>query len=60
MERINSQSEALGILRPKLRRGRAIVNRNTLTYVLINLRAIASIRADREERRPMSVPTQAA
>lgn len=45
VERVNSQAEALGMLRPKLRRGRAIANRNTLTYVLINLRALARIRA---------------
>jgi hypothetical protein len=44
VERINSQAEALGILHPKLRRGRAIVNQNTLTYVLINLRAIQRLR----------------
>jgi hypothetical protein len=31
VERINSQAEALGILHPKLRRGRAIATRNTLT-----------------------------
>ncbi|NTU85747.1 MAG: hypothetical protein HGA45_41535 [Chloroflexales bacterium] len=53
VERINSQAEALGILHPKLRRGQAIVNRNTLTYVLINLRALARIRAATEAR-----PTQ--
>jgi hypothetical protein len=41
VERINSQAEALDILHPKLRSGRAIANRNTLTYVLINLRALA-------------------
>lgn len=40
VERINSQAEALEITRPKLRNGRAIANRNTLTYVLINLRAL--------------------
>lgn len=45
VERINSQAEALGILRPKLRRGRAIANMNTLRYVLINLRALARLRA---------------
>jgi hypothetical protein len=50
VERINSQAEALGILHPKLRRGRAIVNQNTLTYVLINLRALARIRAAAKER----------
>jgi hypothetical protein len=45
VERINSQAEALNILRPKLRRGSAIANRNTLLYVLINLRALARRRA---------------
>ena len=54
VERINSQAEALDILRPKLRRGRAIANRNTLTYVLINLRALARVRAAAIEARPMA------
>jgi hypothetical protein len=54
VERINSQAEALGILRPKLRRGRAIANRNTLIYVLINLRALNRLRAAAQEERPMS------
>jgi Transposase DDE domain len=48
VERINSQAEALGILHPRLRRGRAIVNQNTLTYVLINLRALQRIRTTQE------------
>lgn len=52
VERINSQAEALAIIRPKLRSGRAIANRNTLTYVLINLRALARVQAAaRAERR---------
>jgi hypothetical protein len=50
VERINSQAEALDILHPKLRRGGAIANRNTLTYVLINLRALWRIRAAQEAR----------
>src|SRR6266545_3005199 len=54
VERINAQAEALDILRPKLRRGQAIVNRNTLTYVLINLRALSRIRAAAGEGRPPS------
>jgi hypothetical protein len=37
-ERINSQACALGIERPYLRNGQAIINRNTLIYTLINLR----------------------
>lgn len=52
VERINAQAEALGILRPKLRRGRAIANQNTLTYMLINLRARSRIRAAAAEGRP--------
>ena len=52
VERINSQAEALDILHPKLRRGRAIANRNTLTYVLINLRALNRIRSAATEARP--------
>jgi hypothetical protein len=43
-ERINSQAVALGIERPKLRNGKAIANQNTLTYVLINLRALHRVR----------------
>jgi hypothetical protein len=43
-ERVNSQAVALGIERPKLRNGQAVVNQNTLTYVLINLRALHRLR----------------
>jgi hypothetical protein len=50
VERVNSQAEALDIIHPKLRRGRAIANHNTLTYVLINLRALARLRAAAEAR----------
>ncbi|MGQ9925795.1 MAG: hypothetical protein ACUVS4_02885 [Chloroflexaceae bacterium] len=53
--RINSQAEALHILRPKLRRGRAIANQNTLTYVLITLRALQRIRAAAAEGQPARV-----
>ncbi len=51
VERINSQAEAAGLLRPKLRRGRVIVNQNTLTYVLINLRALQRRRTAAAEGR---------
>jgi hypothetical protein len=56
VERINSQAEALNITQPKLRRGRAIANNNTLTYVLINLRALSRLgkAAEQEERPVMS------
>lgn len=55
VERINSQAEALGILHPKLRRGRAIAKvQGTLTYVLINLRALARLRTTAVEERSAS------
>jgi len=43
-ERINSQAKLLGIERPLLRSQHAIANRNTLIYVLLNLRAFHRIR----------------
>ena len=45
VERIFSQAVALGIERPKLRNATAIANINTLTYLLINLRAMARLDA---------------
>ena len=51
VERINSQAEELSIIHPKLRSGRAIANRNTLVYVLINLRALMRLRAAASERK---------
>lgn len=49
-ERINSQAEALGIERPKLRNLQAIANQNSLIYILINLRALHRIRKQQAER----------
>lgn len=49
-ERINSQAEALDIERPKIRNLPAIANRNTLIYVLINLRALQRVRQQKVER----------
>jgi len=43
-ERINSQSEALGIKRPKVRTIRSVRTLNTLTYLLINARALQRVR----------------
>ena len=43
VERIFSQAVALGIERPKLRNRHAIANLNTLTYILINLRAVRRV-----------------
>ena len=45
VERIFSQAVALGIERPKLRNQAAIANSNTLTYILINLRAMQRLEA---------------
>ena len=45
VERINSQSVALGIEHPHLRNGQAIANENTLIYLLINLRFLQRLRA---------------
>ena len=50
-ERIFSQAVALGIERPKLRNGAAITNRNTLIYVLLNLRALQRVRQQKLNRR---------
>jgi hypothetical protein len=49
-ERINSQAKALGIERPHLRNQQAITNRNTLIYVLINLRALQRVRKMRAQQ----------
>ena len=44
-ERINSRSKALGIKRPKVRNIHSIRNLNTLTYLVINARALQRVRA---------------
>lgn len=43
-ERINSQAKALGIERPAVRNRRSVWNLNTLTYIVINLRALQRVR----------------
>lgn len=43
-ERINSQSKAMGIKRPVVRNLRSIRNLNTLTYLVINARALQRAR----------------
>jgi hypothetical protein len=40
-ERINSQAQALGIERPKVRNIRSVRNLNTLIYLVMNARALA-------------------
>jgi hypothetical protein len=44
-ERINSQAKALGIERPQVRNSASVHNLNTLTYVVINARALERVRA---------------
>ncbi|GCE15709.1 transposase [Tengunoibacter tsumagoiensis] len=39
-ERINSQAKELGIERPKVRNAQSVKNLNTLTYIVINVRAL--------------------
>jgi hypothetical protein len=51
-ERINSQAKALGIERPMVRRAAAVHRLNTLTYVVINARALHRLRARQAEAHP--------
>ena len=44
-ERINSQAKALGIERPQVRNSDSVHNLNTLTYIVINARALERVRA---------------
>jgi hypothetical protein len=39
-EHINSQAQALGIERSKVRNGHSVRNLNTLTYIVINVRTL--------------------
>ncbi len=39
-ERINSQAQALGIERPKVRNGQSVARLNTLMYIIMNVRAL--------------------
>jgi hypothetical protein len=43
-ERINSQAKALGIERPMVRNGASVHRLNTLTYIVINVRALQRAR----------------
>jgi hypothetical protein len=49
-ERSNSQAVALGIERPHVRNQRSVANRNTLTYVVINARALDRVRRVNRQR----------
>ncbi len=44
-ERINSQAQALGIERPKVRNARSVYHLNTLIYLIINAKAIQRVQS---------------
>ncbi len=44
-ERINSQAQALGIERPKVRNGHSVANLNTLIYLVIDARVLANAKS---------------
>jgi hypothetical protein len=44
-ERINSQAQALGIERPRVRNGHSVKNLNTLIYLVINVRVLAKAKS---------------
>jgi hypothetical protein len=50
-ERINSQAKDYGIERPKVRNGHSVVNLNTLTYIVINARALQRVRYIKNQAR---------
>jgi hypothetical protein len=53
-ERINSQAQALGIERPKVRNGRSVENLNTLIYIIINVRALQRAKSINRGLLPMN------
>ncbi len=55
-ERINSQAKALGIERPQVRNSASVQTLNTLTYIVINARALERARAVNIQR-PKSQPS---
>jgi hypothetical protein len=44
-ERINSQAQALGIERPKVRNERSFTHLNTLIYIIMNVPALAKAKS---------------
>lgn len=53
-ERINSQAKDLGIERPKVRNRRSVQILNTLTYIVINVRALQCLAAAAAAAPPLS------
>ncbi len=54
VERINSQAKTLGIERPKVRNDCSVERLNTLTYILINVRAVVRATSINEEHLQMN------
>ncbi len=52
-ERINSQAQALGIERPKVRQQPSVDNLNTLIYIIINVRALAKAKSINKQLLPI-------
>ena len=50
-ERINSQAKDFGIERPRVRNIHSVVNLNTLTYIVINARALQRVRKIKSQAR---------
>ncbi len=57
-ERINSQAKALGIERPKVRNIHSVRNLNTLTYLMINARALYRAKTTNRELLPFPMHDQ--
>ncbi len=55
-ERINSQAKALGIERPMVRRLAGVARLNTLTYLLLNLRALQRLQTRQAALGPPPLP----
>ena len=53
-ERINSQAQALGIERPKVRNGHSVANLNTLIYLVINAPVLAKAKSMNRGLLPMN------
>jgi hypothetical protein len=53
-ERINSQAKELGIERPKVRNIHSVRNLNTLTYLIVNVRALQRAISTNKGLLPMS------
>lgn len=53
-ERINAQAKALGIECPKVRNERSVHTLNTLTYIIINVQALARVRLTKARASPLT------